>query len=499
MTSATHIRCKISTLGLWKTLARPENGHIARKVRTLEINADVPIGMTEARIPDLIPTELALDNISFAAEEARDDGSALEREFIGALAQMTSLENFIWKRTPGPLITGEFGVWSTLSRLGAKSIRLVDNKLDDEGTPFALDVKEFFQLRNLTTLDLRTFALNDLDNEPDRGRFQSLQTLLIEHLPNIEHLNLDFCTNCSEINVSELLTQARWSRLKEITFLDAYCTPEALNAFLTAHPTIITLRLSAMMCGRRWAEIDLPEGALPNLLHLNCPSYDAARILARPSTRPLYLLTGVEVHANIKLKDYYYDYDGAEDEDAELDDAVIPSPWREEFLRNIKQHTGITHLALYEHDGGDEVELLSKTMPQLQWIDVGSVREGSIASPTISQWAHVLAEFKDIRTINMQPSIQKSLELFSLKCRNLQTFEDWNHVHTCRRKRENGCDQVAWEVCPRSRDSEVDTGGSQDKPYPSANFARVTLRRLGGPCVPGPIARAVFYVGRPLW
>ncbi|KAH7931421.1 hypothetical protein BV22DRAFT_1190682 [Leucogyrophana mollusca] len=517
MTSAVHhIRCKLSTLALWKALADPANKHIAEQVQMLEINPDSPMGVTEARIPDLIPPGLSLDDFLFAAEEATDDENTLEQEFISALAQLNHLERFVWKRIPGPRITGEGGVWSTIAKLRVGSIRLVDNRSDGENdgentnhSTFALDVKEFLQLRNLTSFNLKTYSLNDLDNESDRTRLESLQTMLIDNMPNIENLNLDFCTSISLINVSQLLSRAHWDRLREITFLDASCTPKALNAFLSAHPTLVSLRLSSMMGGRRWGEIELPEGALPNLMHLHCTSYQAARILARPSARPLYLLAGVEVHEEVKLEDYYLmefepedDLNGDDTDDEsndvdylEMEKLVTRSPWREEFLVSLRQHSAITHLALHDHEGMDELGLLFKAVPHLQWVDVGSTREGSVAHLTLSEWANVFSELKDLRTINMQPRIEKSLPLFAQKCPSLETYEDWRHIYVCHRNEGDGDQGVTWSK--HSRPTVEGGCDTQHRPYPSASFARATLRRLGGPCVPGPIAQDVFYTGRP--
>lgn len=210
-------------------------------------------------------------------------------------------------------------------------------------------------------------------------------------------------TSC--VNVSKLLSRVKLPHLKEITFVRASSSPDSLNTFLQSHPSIISLSLSPPMGGRHWDQISLPPGSLPNLTHLNCAPYHAARILEHPSTRPLFCLTGVDVRKTIKPSEYLvsepvaYDSDGevVDEPDAYSESPPIPAPWRDKFLARIKATPTITHLALHGNQGTPDLAALAEVAPQLRWIDVGTTPDGitvsnvsrrsSFCSSEVSRWA----------------------------------------------------------------------------------------------------------------
>ena len=128
------------------------------------------------------------------------------------------------------------------------------------------------------------------------------------------------------------------------------------------------------MGGRCWEDIALPIGALPNLTHLNCTSYHAARLLAQPSDRPLFCLTGVETHDSIALKDYFGDPQEVQ---------LVPSPWKDEFLQRLHEHPRITHIGLYDNNGPDEVRTVATHARHIKWFDAGSSSGGAEATTLV--------------------------------------------------------------------------------------------------------------------
>lgn len=142
------------------------------------------------------------------------------------------------------------------------------------------------------------------------------------------------------------------------------------------------------MAGRRWEKLIIPADALPNLMHLNCSPFHAAKILHENSSRPLFCLTGIDIRPVIKLSDFFdtYEYDvyEEEEEEEEIDkdsqELLITPPWQDELFSKLKSSHKITHVALHQNDGAIHVGVLAELMPQIRWIDVGWTAEKAKAS-----------------------------------------------------------------------------------------------------------------------
>ncbi|KIK68188.1 hypothetical protein GYMLUDRAFT_35570 [Collybiopsis luxurians FD-317 M1] len=464
-------------------------------------------GLSESlSLPEILPPGISSSTavrINFAEEQAD-----VERDLIAALKKMSSLKHFTWRYEAGPVLDQE--LWSTLKNLGVPSIRIVDHKLTDfAGMPTGsieyrsvFESDAFLSYTKLTSLELETKFLAGFDAEDDKKYLQPFVKLLENNAETLESLNLTFLNVEAHVDVTQILSKTIFQRLREITFVGASCTPQSLCQFLTAHPTIVSLSLSPMMAGRRWEQISLPAGSLPNLMHLNCSPFQAAKILdgSEASSRPLFCLTGIDVRQEIRLSEYFdNDQQDAYDEGEEVvevdtyeADRPVTAPWRDELFSKLKTSKQITHIALNQSEGPTDLEVLAEIMPQIRSIDVGTVRKDM---KTKGAWAKALGKFPELRTLHMRgtglfldpkPGNEKlnnktadGIRALAQACPNLMEYQDYLEsvvVH-----REGG--GVSLKVEDRG---EPKDGLRHGLVWPSESFVKATTRKNAGPNQPGP-------------
>ncbi|KIK55485.1 hypothetical protein GYMLUDRAFT_47686 [Collybiopsis luxurians FD-317 M1] len=498
---ASTVRCTLAKHAVWRALSSKAIHNIASV-----IILPVSQGLSESlSLPEILPSGISS---STAVRINSTEGQAeVERDLISALKKMSSLKHFTWRYEAGPVRDQE--LWSTLKNLGVPSIRIVDHKLTDfVGMPTGsieyrsvFESDAFLSYTKLTSLELETKFLAGFDAEDDKKYLQPFVKLLENNAETLESLNLTFLNAEAHVDVTHILSKVIFQRLREITFIGASCTPQSLAQFLTAHPTIVSLSLSPMMAGRRWEQISLPAGSLPNLMHLNCSPFQAAKILdgSEASSRPLLCLTGIDVRQEIRLSEYFdNDQQDAYDEGEEVvevdtyeADQPVTAPWRDELFSKLKTSKQITHIALNQSEGPTDLEVLAEIMPQVRWIDVGTVRKDM---KTKGAWAK-LGKFPELRTLHMRgtglfldpkPGNEKlnnrtadDIRVLAQACPNLKEYQDYLEsvvVH-----REGG--KVSLKVEDRG---EPKDGLRDGFVWPSESFVRATTRKNAGPSQPGP-------------
>ncbi|KIJ70364.1 hypothetical protein HYDPIDRAFT_164425 [Hydnomerulius pinastri MD-312] len=511
-----YIRCQLEHQGLWRALADGSNDELARQVHTLEILNEEPGGMSEAMIPEIVPLGIGLGTTARCNHyDSSSDGSSwasLNAVFCLAISKMGNLQNFVWKRSWG----APDNVYKIVGSRNLKSLRIIDRKgqLSNERkcTLSALESPEFLAIRNLTAFDFATYCICNPEHEEDGKRLVALLGFLEQNSGTLVILNLAVKCTFDEATISKFLENVYFPRLRELTLEGTYCNPSSLSRFLIKHDTVEALRLPVTMPGRRWEEIQIPENALPRLEWLSCAAQQVVGILQHGAGRRIKYIGGVNLHEMVNIGEAY-EWSGWPDSDDEeawendLEDepeGLHPSPWRSRFMEILRSRPGITHVAVHEYDSPRDLEILATVAPQLTWIDAGSCRESKgLDGLTLGDWARGLSAFKHLQTINQHPflevvydvkteeaSTEEALRLYSTSCPSLQTLERWGEVYVFHRNSDDL--DVTWNKVKRETSYGNDEGGVTIR-VPSMGFVRATLRRIGGPCCPGPIAEDVFW------
>ncbi|KAJ3982481.1 hypothetical protein F5890DRAFT_1567248 [Lentinula detonsa] len=499
LTSYT-LRCELSNHTVWKALQTKTVPQI-----TSVIILPTHKGLSEQlSVPEILPP--GFSSGPKADMRTTDQQALVERDLIGALKDMKSLKHFTWRSDAGPVLEEE--LWSTLKVLGVSSLRIIDHKACDfVGMSGSIDYRSFFESSNfstftqLTSLELETRFLAGFDVEDDNKYLPSLIALLQSNATSLEAFNLTFLDPDALVDVTQILSRLTFQRLREITFRRASCTPQSLSRFLSAHPSIVSLSLSPMMAGRRWEQFSLLADSLPNLMHLACSPFHAARILngSESSSRPLFCLTGIDVRQVIKLSDYFdvekQDAYAEDEEVVEVDtyeaEQPITAPWRDELFSKLRSSKQITHVALNENDGPKDLEVLAGLMPQIRWIDVGTKRKDASSK---GSWPISLSKFPELRTLHMRGTglyldylpgnkilntrIENDIRALAQSCPKLMAYEDYGHSVIIRREVK-----LALEVQPRTEPKDRLKDGLW---WPSESFVRATVRKNAGPDQPGP-------------
>ncbi|KAJ3754557.1 hypothetical protein EV360DRAFT_86721 [Lentinula raphanica] len=498
--SSLTIRCELSKDSVWKALQTRAAPHI-QSVIILPAHR----GLSEQlSVPEILPP--GIPSTSKADMKTTDEQASVERDLIAALKKMKGLKHFAWRSDTGPVLDQE--LWSTLKTLKVPSLRIIDHKpCDFVGLSGPIEYRSIFEshafstFTQLTSLEIETRFLAGLDIEDDKKYLLVLIELLHGNANSLEALYLTFLDPDALVDVSLILSRLTFGRLREITFRRASCTPQSLSRFLSSHPSIVSLSLSPFMTGRRWEQLSLPKDALPNLMHLNCTSYHAAKILndSQSPSRPLFCLTGIDVRQNIKLSEYFpVDKQDAYTEDEEVLDVdpyeankLIIAPWRDELFTKLRSSKCITHVALEENDGPKSVDVLANLMPQIRWLDVGLRREDSSSE---GSWPAVLSKFPELRTLHMRGTglfldylpghkmlnaeVEHRIRDLTKSCQKLIVYEDWHDSVIIRRQ-----EKLSLEIKPRV---EPEDRLKEGLSWPSESFVRATVRKDAGPNQPGP-------------
>ncbi|KAJ3893842.1 hypothetical protein GG344DRAFT_63459 [Lentinula edodes] len=482
------IRCELANHTVWKALSSKAIPRTSSVVILPTLK-----GLSEQlSVPEILPP--GVSSGPRADLKTADQQAMVERDLIDALRKMKGLRHFTWRHDAGPVLHEE--LWSTLKDLGVSSLRFIDRKACD----FVGDSGYYRSIFESPTARL--------DAENDMKYMPSLIKLLKDNAESLEAFNLSFRDPDALVDVTSMLSEVTFTRLREITFRRASCTPQSLSKFLSAHPSIVSLSLSPMMAGRRWEQLSVSADSLPNLMHLNCSPFHAGKILdgSESSSRPLFCLTGIDVRQTIKLSDYF-DVDKqdayADDEEiAEIDtyeaEQLITAPWKDELFSKLKSSEQITHVALNETDGPKDLEVLAELMPQIRWIDVGTKRKDAASKES---WFKYLSKLTELRTLHMRGTglylnylpgqeklgieIENDIRALAQSCPKLVAYEDYDDSVIITRQGKLSL-QVEPRVVPKDRLKDGFL-------WPSESFVRATSRKNAGPNQPGPAVGDVGY------
>jgi len=202
-------------------------------------------------------------------------------------------------------------------------------------------------------LDLRTDAY-DLEFEtPDAT---ALLEMLVNNCPNLEclRLHLVLYTHIDTASADILLRHEGWPNLRILHLEGFNCTASTLPPFFASHASLEDICLPPMMPGRKWVEVTLPDGALPNLRKLECRSHTAAAMLKNPrALTNIQSLRRIDLHAEVDFQTYFsWDDEWWEEheDDNPDDETAMVSPWKEQLLEGIRNHSSITSVGLENED-----------------------------------------------------------------------------------------------------------------------------------------------------
>ncbi|KAJ4496128.1 hypothetical protein C8J55DRAFT_495825 [Lentinula edodes] len=499
------IRCELANHTVWKALSSKAIPRTSSVVILPTLK-----GLSEQlSVPEILPP--GVSSGPRADLKTADQQAMVERDLINALRKMKGLKHFTWRHDAGPVLHEE--LWSTLKDLGVSSLRFIDRKacdfVGDSGYYRSIfESPTFWTFAKLTSLELETSFLAGLDAEDDMKYMPSLIKLLKDNAESLEAFNLSFRDPDALVDVTSMLSQVTFTRLREITFRRASCTPQSLSKFLSAHPSIVSLSLSPMMAGRRWERLSVSADSLPNLMHLNCSPFHAGKILngSESSSRPLFCLTGIDVRQTIKLSDYFdVDKQDAYADDEEIAEIgtyeaeqLITAPWKDELFSKLKSSKQITHVALNETDGPKDLEVLAELMPQIRWIDVGTKRKDAASKES---WSKYLSQLTELRTLHMRGTglhlnylpgqeklgieIENDIRALAQSCPKLVAYEDYDDSVIITRQ-----GKLSLKVEPRVAPKDQLKDGFL---WPSESFVRATFRKNAGPNQPGPAVGDVGY------
>ncbi|KAJ4490328.1 hypothetical protein J3R30DRAFT_3420894 [Lentinula aciculospora] len=507
MSKTITIRCELTNHAVWKALSSKP----ASQTTSVVILSTLRGLSEQLSVPEILPPGV-LSGPKLVLKTA-DEQALVEMDLIAALRKMKGLKHFTWRHDLGPILQEE--LWSSLKDLEVSSLRIIDYKACDfVGNSTSINYRSIFEsstfwtFTKLTSLELETRYIAGFDIEEDREYLLSLIELLKGNADSLEALNLTFLDPDALVDVTPILSQVTLPRLREITFRRASCTPSALSNFLSAHPSIVSLALSPMMAGRRWEQLSLPTNSLPNLMHLNCSPFHAAKILdgLESSSRPLFSLTGIDVRQVIKLSDYFnIDKQDAYTEDEEVVEVnteeaeqSITAPWKDELFSRLRSSKQITHVALNENDGPMDLEVLAELMPQIRWIDVGTRRKDATSK---GSWFAHLSKFSELRTLHMRgigvflnymprkemlsAQVENDIRTLAEYCPKLVAYEDYDDSVIINRE-----GKLSLKVEPRVLPKDQVKDGLW---WPSESFVRATTRKNAGPNQPGPAVADVGY------
>ncbi|KZT25457.1 hypothetical protein NEOLEDRAFT_343389 [Neolentinus lepideus HHB14362 ss-1] len=390
------IRCRLDLTALWTRLSHPEDGY-AGLIHSLTIlpndfwhidsilRDSLPL---EERLPEEYQEYTPLEKVRSAAI---DRVMEWEEQLNIALKRMKNLRQFRWLHS-ACVVEGEGDLWSTLNSLGTiHDLHILDIHIRDIraapslGSHIATS-SSFLSFRGLSSLDLRTDAY-ELDNEtPDAT---ALLRMLISNCPELERLclHLVLYTHIDTASADILLRHEGWPNLRFLHLDNFNCTSSALSLFLASHALLEDICLPPMMPRCKWAEVVLPDGALPNLHKLECRSHTGAAMLKNPGAlTKLRELRGIDLHDEVDL-DVYFSWDDEWWEEHEYDspdgETVMVSPWKEQLLEGIRNHPSITSVWLDPHDrdvaASSHLLELAAVAPQINQLAFGIRLPASIA------------------------------------------------------------------------------------------------------------------------
>ncbi|KZT25455.1 hypothetical protein NEOLEDRAFT_1178257 [Neolentinus lepideus HHB14362 ss-1] len=339
---------------LWTRLAHPDDDH-AGLIRSLTILPHDPWDIdsvlrdglpVEERLPKEYQEYTPLEKVRSAEI---DRVMEWEEQLNVALKRMKNLRQFRWFCS-APTVEGEGDLWSTLNTLGTiRDLHIFDLGLG----PHIATSSSFLSFRGLSSLDLRTEAY-ERDNET--LDVTALLGMLISNCPDLERLRLHLVlyTHIDTASADMLLGHEGWPNLRFLHLEGFNCTSSALSPFLARHASLEDICLPLMMPGLKWAEVALPDGALPNLHKLECRSHTGAAMLKNPAAlMQLRSLRGIDLYDEVDLRTYFsWDdewWEEHEDDDPDDETAVV-SPWKEQLLEGIRNHPSITSVWLETED-----------------------------------------------------------------------------------------------------------------------------------------------------
>ncbi|KZT25473.1 hypothetical protein NEOLEDRAFT_1133420 [Neolentinus lepideus HHB14362 ss-1] len=402
------IRCRLNMSALWTRLAHPEDGH-AGLIRSLTI---LPNNLCDidSVMEDSLPLKERLPEEYQEYTPLEDDQSAViesvtewEEQLNMALKRMKNLRQFRWFRDP-PVVESEDesedDLWSTLNALGTiRDLSILDLCRSSGLGPYTATWDSFLSFRGLSSLDLKTDAY-DIDYEmPDAT---ALLGMLINNCPDLERLCLFLVlyTDNDSADADMLLRHEGWPNLRILRLAGFSCTASALSFFFASHASLEDICLPHMMPGRKWAEVTLPDGALPNLRKLECWSHTAAAMLKSPGAlTKLRELRGIDLYDKVNLRTYF-DWDDewwAEHQDEDHDDeTAVVSPWRVQLLEGIRNRPSITSLLLEIEDleitKSDLLELAA-VAPQITHL----VFQPASYALEVEEWLDTFSHFPHLR------------------------------------------------------------------------------------------------------
>ncbi|TFK47458.1 hypothetical protein OE88DRAFT_806348 [Heliocybe sulcata] len=290
------IRTPLAMPLLWKRLAHHDDCH-APMIRSLTILYN---NRAFTGLADLVGDAASEERLPEEYREPHGRGNAVvhgpfheaellrqwESDFMLALKRMKNLRRFRWYRRT-PVIQGDNDIWSALNDLGTvKDVQFVDLQCRhgriELNTPPIIASPSFLSLQGLSSLDVRKEELSSIATATD---VTPLLTMLVQRCPDIQnlHLHLDFSLQSSGANIDFLIEHADWPNLRTLYLHGFRGRASLFSRFLDRHGSIESLTLSHMALDVGWRRLSLSDGALPNLLTVNCDSRVAAAILKNAS------------------------------------------------------------------------------------------------------------------------------------------------------------------------------------------------------------------------
>ncbi|TFK47464.1 hypothetical protein OE88DRAFT_809547 [Heliocybe sulcata] len=345
------IRCRLGLSALWDRLAS-DDLH-AGLLRSLTILPDNVFDIQSVIRDNLLLEERVPDEYQECASDEATVASGREREerLVRALKRAPNLRRFRWFGDPG----GN-NIWETLSALGTvQELHVLD--LEREQPPWVSPERaigtshSFLSFRGLISFNLRA---NAFDKEQAVPNAMPLLRMLIDNCTDLQSLtlHLEMYGHMQTVSADPLLCHAGWPDLRNLYLEGFHCTSSTLSPFLASHPFLRDVHLPRMMPGYLWANVVLPDGALPNLRLLECSSHTAAALLRNPrAANGLTSLRGVDLEDEL-IVDMYFNYasddewwDGHADDDHDFETRT-GSPWRAQLVEGIRLHPSITSVWL---------------------------------------------------------------------------------------------------------------------------------------------------------
>ncbi|EPQ50372.1 hypothetical protein GLOTRDRAFT_134038 [Gloeophyllum trabeum ATCC 11539] len=340
------IRGPLCLVPLWKRLA--EDVRSASLVRSLTILPEDSWDL-QSVVRDSLPLDFRLPTEYREYDPGPDSRRYDSVPVNAALKLMVNLRRFRWFRVPPPVCEEGNDLWRTLGGLGTvRDLHVLDlHDLDLPDWPTVVSSPSFLSLSGLSSLDLRTDALDYSHDEPD---LTPLLRMLVNNCPNLVSLriHLQLFSHDETASAHVLVQDGQWSNLARLYLEGLNCQPSDLSSFLCRHPTLEELRLPCMMPGYRWAQLALPPGNLQNLL--------APR---------LGTLHDIDLNDTVCLSDYFHwDFEWEEEHDINTED-LVQSPWKRQLLQGISSHPTITSVGLANVSHPSQLLELAGVAPQL--------------------------------------------------------------------------------------------------------------------------------------